>query len=298
MESDREVLAAVVKALFARACMQRRASGDLAAWRRMLSLERFWLDGCPGWQPTNLEQPLEAFLERFAIPSVDAHVEASMTALHYATYEENCNVMRLLIEAKADVNARDVDAYPLGAGSTPLFYAALMDAPNALEVLLEHKASIDHSTLSAAPVTWLLAAGVASSRLASAQMMRKLLAHGADPKLVFRNHQAKNGFGGATSAANGGAYMGTHLLAIAAAKGNLAVLRVLLEAGAPIEQRCEEGSAYAGMDALEMSRAHQQPDAEQLRLEVAAERARVAAAGAGDVEAETAAAVAPPLRID
>ena len=69
--------------------------------------------------------------------------------------------------------------------------------------------------------------------------------------------------------------MGTHLLAIAAAKGNLAVMRVLLEAGAPIAQRCEEGSAYAGMDALEVSRAHQQPEVEQLLLEVASERARL-----------------------
>eukprot|EP00966_Prymnesium_polylepis_P072514 1683777-Prymnesium_polylepis.5 len=277
VESDRAVLGDVVKAVFELACTRRRASGDLAAWRRMVSLERFWLDGCVGWQPTYLELSLESFLERYAIPAVDVHVEAEMTALHYATYEDNARMVRLLIEAKADIEARDVDAYPLGAGSTPLFYAALMDASDALAVLLEHNASIDQCTLSAAPVTWLLAAGVALKKSSAAHAMSTLLSHGADPALVFgeKGWLADRGGGGATGAANGAAYLGTHLLAIAAAKGNLAVMRVLLEAGAPIAQRCEEGSAYAGMDALEVSRAHQQPEVEQLLLEVASERARL-----------------------
>ena len=103
------------------------------------------------------------------------------------------------------------------------------------------------------------------------KMLQQLLEYGVSASRVFKCAELANSGdrasgGGATGAANASAYRGTTLLAIAAAKGNLEALRVLLDAGAPIDQRCEEGSVYAGMTALEMSRAHQQCDAEMLLL--------------------------------
>ena len=115
----------------------------------------------------------------------------------------------------------------------------VMDSPSVLLVLLERGACVERTSLRAAAPVWLLAAGAAGGRHAN-QMLAVLLEWGLSPDFVWRPEAAfwddtahANGRsgGGASRQAQALSYHGTSLLAIAAARGNLEGIRLLIEAG-------------------------------------------------------------------
>ena len=116
VDSDRQALEPVVSAIFETTCTQRRQNGDWAAWRRMTSLERFFFDGSATWKPPPLLS-VDGFLQKYEFSSVNAVGQNGMRPLHYATYEDNAPLARLLLDAGAEIDARDAGTYPYGSGA-------------------------------------------------------------------------------------------------------------------------------------------------------------------------------------
>jgi ankyrin repeat protein len=70
-------------------------------------------------------------------PNVNARDKTRQTALHYASYKGNAEVVRLLIERKASVNVEDQN------GETPLMRAAYYNHPDTAELLLKNRADVN-----------------------------------------------------------------------------------------------------------------------------------------------------------
>ena len=134
----------------------------------------------------------------------------------YGTLE----TVRLLLQKGADVNVVD------SAGITPLIAAAYVDNTAVAKLLIEKSANLDAKSLSGQTGTALM--GAASN--GNLELTRLLLAQKADVNAVSADDsgKVKNGpvaFGNLTA------------LHFAAGSGNAGVVKLLLDAGAPVDPR-------------------------------------------------------------
>lgn len=183
---------------------------------------------------------------------LQAHTRKGFTALHFAARDGHRDIARLLLAAGMDVNTRSrpdgsekgrgpsYDA-SISAGSTPLLVATVRaQVPLAL-LLLEHGADPNVADAGFTALHW--AAGTWESgeanpvfgftdamsglphRQAKLQLVKALLAHGANPNA--RMTQRPPGFaGGYTDAAGATPFL------LAAATADIEMMRLLLAAGA------------------------------------------------------------------
>ena len=183
---------------------------------------------------------------------LQAHTRKGFTALHFAARDGHLDIARLLLAAGMDVNTRSrpdgsekgrgpsYDA-SISAGSTPLLVATVRaQVPLAL-LLLEHGADPNVADAGFTALHW--AAGTWESgeanpvfgftdamsglphRQAKLQLVKALLAHGANPNA--RMTQRPPGFaGGYTDAAGATPFL------LAAATADIEMMRLLLAAGA------------------------------------------------------------------
>lgn len=126
---DKTALEDVVIQLHNNALDRLKAEGDVLTWRRMLSCKWLLMDGSE--LPTPRVASVSNFLQKYKISDVTSHVEGAMTALHYAAYENDRNMVNLLLTAKADMEAREVD------GMTPLFMCTKTGSSTAAEAFLQ-----------------------------------------------------------------------------------------------------------------------------------------------------------------
>ena len=165
------------------------------------------------------------------------------TALHWAAHRDLADVAALLIRSGAGVDVAD------DHGVTPLALASLNASESMVGLLLDAEA--DPNLAATSGVTPLMTA----ARVGDAGVVRRLLAAGADPTAaeavrgqtalmwaVAENHTRaaavllEVGGGATTRSANGF----TPLL-FAAQQGNVEVARLLLAAGADVEEAAPEG---------------------------------------------------------
>ena len=133
---DKVALAHVVSTLHAGACARLRAAGEMSTWRKVLSLRHVVLSGAD--TPVAPVLTLEEFLEKYEIASVQDVVGSKMTAMHYAAYENNGDVVRKLVQASAECSPQDEDSM------TPLHLCGLsIDASDAARALLEARAQVN-----------------------------------------------------------------------------------------------------------------------------------------------------------
>ena len=122
----------------------------------------------------NLEKAIDA-LDRGADVNSKAHslINAERTSLHEAAAHNRTEIMKLLIERGADVDAQD------NTGATPLHLAATRQSHDAINILLDAGASIDPTNI--AGLTPLNHAKDASSW----RTCRLLIERGANPLKAF-----------------------------------------------------------------------------------------------------------------
>lgn len=97
----------------------------------------------------------------------------SITALHRAVEQNQLDVIQLLIERGADINAETSD------GTTPLVLAATMGRESVIRLLHAHGAALDHRTQSGSTALSL----VAHSVPISPNIVRLLMELGANPNI-------------------------------------------------------------------------------------------------------------------
>ena len=162
-----------------------------------------------------------------------------MAPLHYAAYEGNAAAIRMLVAAGAEVDVRDEDTFPMGAGCTPLFYAMSSGHYDASSALLELGADIYGASLSAPPITHYVAAGHYMEDVDSIKILHLLLENGCDVnRLAGGRHFS---------------LFGTSMLFCASFYGKLESVRLLLEHRANPMQVCGEG-AHQGRTPLSAAR--------------------------------------------
>src|ERR1700704_3413663 len=99
------------------------------------------LAGVPG--PTELREAVKANDAGRVRTLLNARIDPNFrdplgaTLLHDAAWNGNEQIAGLLLEYRADANARHLEA-----GSTPLHYAVIKDHPEIVSLLLEHGADI------------------------------------------------------------------------------------------------------------------------------------------------------------
>lgn len=133
------------------------------------------------------------------------------TALHWAVQHGNLDLVKALIRAKANVNAKN------RYGVAPVWLAATNGHDATLEALLRAGADA-HTTRADSGETVLMIGAMSGHR----GVLQRLLAYGADPN-------AKDAVRGQTA------------LMWAAAEGHPAAVRVLVEAGSDIEAKSSTG---------------------------------------------------------
>ncbi|MBA3954880.1 ankyrin repeat domain-containing protein [Candidatus Dependentiae bacterium] len=94
-----------------------------------------------GYNEFTLRWAIESNYKTIVELLLEAHVEFQatdgITALHLAASNDRCEIMEMLIEAGADVNAEDQKSI------TPLMLAAEDGHKNAVQILVQHKADIE-----------------------------------------------------------------------------------------------------------------------------------------------------------
>ncbi len=132
------------------------------------------------------------------------------TALHWAVYNDDADIVALLVRAGADVNA--VNRY----GVPPLVEACTNGNPAIVKLLLEARADAN-TTMKGGETVLMLAA-----RSGNVEAVKALLARGTTPNARER--------------------LGQTALMWAAAEGHAGVVRALLEAGANLNASIDSGS--------------------------------------------------------
>ena len=159
-----------------------------------------------------------------------------MAPLHYAAYENDPDVVRMLIEAGADHAARDTHpTVPAFGGSTPLFLCALQGCAAAAAALLAGGADVN--LRGGANVPPLITAIVCSPQVPALWQM--MITANADLEQVAPHTAMQR-------------YRGMRALHAAIVSGNLTATRTLLEAGADVAARieaCGGPAAFEGKDA-------------------------------------------------
>jgi len=135
--------------------------GHLQHWRRDLALSHHVFSGFDYTMPRVTS--VQALLDKYSIPGVASKVESNMTALHYAAYENEPNLVELLVTARAELEAED--SLPIGEekgvyGCTPLFCASLTQSTRAVVALLKCDADPNHASLSGEGITSLHIAAI------------------------------------------------------------------------------------------------------------------------------------------
>jgi uncharacterized protein len=189
---------------------------------------------------------------------VHAHTKSGFTALHFAAREGDIDSARLLLAAGVDVNVRsqpDVDpnvsggdeltrratAATISQGATPLLVATMRAQVPVALFLLDNGAYPNLADAGLTPLHWAAAtwengtanpvygfdepmAGI-SDRQAKLQLVRALLAHGANPNA--RMTKPRPSFAGGFTDA-----VGATPFLLASSVADVEVMRILLEAGA------------------------------------------------------------------
>lgn len=122
----------------------------------------------------NLEKAIDA-LDRGADVNSKSQslIHAVRTSLHEAAALNRTEIMKLLIERGADVDARDEN------GVTPLHLAAARQSHDAIEILLDAGASIDPANIAGStPLRY-------AKEAYSSRTCRLLIERGADPFKAF-----------------------------------------------------------------------------------------------------------------
>ncbi|CAM9450731.1 unnamed protein product [Sphacelaria rigidula] len=117
-------------------------------------------------------------LRMFIFHGADANARHpnGMTVLHTAAFNNSTDVVRVLLEAGADIEVRDS-----AAGSTPLYGAAQSGACDAMRVLLQHGADVD------APTSWGWRPLTVACRFLNIDAVEMLLRWGADETVVDKS---------------------------------------------------------------------------------------------------------------
>ena len=144
---------------------------------------------------------------------VDVRSPAKETPLHQASRSGYADIMRWLLDHGADPNARTCACY------TPLYYATRH--LEAVQVLIEYNADINPQNDGETPLYCIFAYGREDSEEQIADIVRRLLEHGADPN-IRRNDKST-------------------MLHQASSCGWLEATRLLLSYGARVDEKDKNG---------------------------------------------------------
>jgi ankyrin repeat protein len=257
--------------------------------RRGAAIAAILLGGLVGMAAADTELPLVTAVKNADVEQartligkgvdVNAPQADGATALHWAVHRNNLQVADLLIRAGAKVNAvNDLGATPLwlsavngsgamierllaaganpnlalASGETPLMTAARTGDVNTVRLLLAHGAKVNATGFRGqTALMW-------AAEQQHTEVVRTLVENGADVHArseVWR--QLENTAGNANPAGDFEmAHGGSTPLFFAARTGSVATARVLLDAGAPVNDRAADGTsplvvaAHSGHGAL------------------------------------------------
>lgn len=135
---DRQALISVVSEVFNAACERARNGDDMALFRKMLAQEWTLYDGLePRVNPSRKFESVQDFLEAFELKDTKSRTESGHAALHYAAWANDGSLVKLLVKAQADLEAKDNDA------DTPLIVSIMSQSMLSVGSLLECRASVD-----------------------------------------------------------------------------------------------------------------------------------------------------------
>ena len=152
-----------------------------------------------------------------AVVDVQGYVEH--TPLYVASFRGQMDIVRWLLDHGADANARARYRF------TPLFYAAYAVNLDAVQILLEHDADVNSQSADGETPLYGVFTGPSGRREQDgkvAEVVRRLLEHGADPNIATRYHSTP--------------------LHQASSLGSLEAARLLLSYGAKVDEKDGSGN--------------------------------------------------------
>jgi len=253
-ERDRRRLLAVATMIFKSACLHLHEQ-DLCAWRKLLSMEHVFFSGCDKWAAASevmrRSVSVESFLAKYQLSSVLEHSCAGMTALHYAAYENNPFAIKVLVDAGAKVDARDVEDFPRGGGGTPLFFALRAGFYDASLALLQAGADVNRGATVGPPITNMLAIGNEEMHDNSDELLALILRYGAKVNATASWTKPSG-----SNLVHEKLFNGPTMLYCAAHQGQLKKVQMLLDKRADPLIKCSAG-AHEGRTPLEAARERQ-----------------------------------------
>ncbi len=233
--------AAIQDASLSRAAM----AGDMPAVERLLG-ENADVNGAQGDGTTALHWAAytdDAVMVRMLIQAgADLNAETrlgALTPLFIAAKNGNAAILELMLAAGANANS------PNAQGTTPLMLAAASGIPDAVRVLLATSADVNATESAYGQTATMFAAALNRS-----DVIRLLAAAGADLDVTSEVHElhggARRGGGGRGDRGSPAKMGGNTALHLAAREGQMDAVRALVEVGADVNQ----GSALDGMSAM------------------------------------------------
>ena len=224
--------AATQDARLSRAAME----GDMPAVERLLR-ENADVNGAQGDGTTALHWAAytdDRVMVRLLIQAgADLHAETrlgALTPLFIAAKSGNVAILRLMLEAGADANS------PNAQGTTPLMLAAASGITGAVKVLLGHSAAVNATEFAYGQTAAMFAAALNRS-----DVIRLLAAAGANLDVTSQVHKlhgagGRAGGGGRAGRGSPSQMGGNTALHLAAREGQMAAVRALVEVGANVNQ--------------------------------------------------------------
>lgn len=210
-----------------------------------------WFDGCTDIPLNDTASSIDGFLAKYDFSSITERGAAGMTPLHYAAYENNATIIRKLVAAGADLEARDDENFPFGSGCTPFFFAAALGRCEAVDALLELRADVLNATTQAPSVTHIVVEpheGIRGPK--SDRVLSSILASGVDvDHQTIERHRS----GAVIRRGSGVSLDGTSMLFLAAHGNDLTKIQLLLDYRANPLLRCE-APPHNGRSALDVAR--------------------------------------------
>jgi len=142
VEEDRTIVTTLTKQLLELKCASMLQLGDVSRWRFYKALSVKILQSRPAWSK---EQILDSFRVSYQFASV-FFLEPGLTPLMLACIEGSTETLQLLIDSKADVNARCelcLREAQLEGSHTALSVAAALSSPQVIACLLDAGADRD-----------------------------------------------------------------------------------------------------------------------------------------------------------